>query len=155
MSSPSDHVKSAATDTPYLGPAIQVNTQNNHLHIGQIDLPDPARFNAFPPEAQKVLLLMTQKEQVFRQTAISRQQTEDAHFNKRNQWQAFITKTIAQLSSLSLAILVFYKALEFVKAGMTAQGFAVILGAMATFVIAVVTGKMAQGKQEAHSPDKS
>jgi uncharacterized membrane protein len=154
LSLPSAQPNSAPIDAPYAGPSIQVNTQNNHLHIGQIDLPDPARFNALPPEAQKVLLAMTQKEQTFRQTAITRQQTEDARFNKRNQWQAFITRTIAQLSSLVLSVLVFYKALEFVKAGMTAQGFTVMLGAMAAFVIAVVTGKMAQGKQAANSSDK-
>jgi uncharacterized membrane protein len=127
----------------------QYYTQVNILFpASQVELPAADKFAAFPPEAQKAILLAFNKEQNQRHEWLRTQQKIDHDLNTRSQLFNFFWKISGMVSGVIIILAMIGFGVYLIKIGASAFGVSMIISAIAGLVGTAVYGHRAISPQQ-------
>jgi len=125
--------------------AGQFYTQVNILFPSeQVELPPAEKFAAFPPEAQKAILLAFEREQVERHTWLKNQQTYDHRLNLQESNHFFVLRICGTICGTVLALTALLTGAWLVRSGASILGAAILIAAAAGLVGTAVYGHRAK-----------
>jgi hypothetical protein len=127
-----------------------VYTQVNILFPSeQVELPDAEKFKAFPPEAQKAILVAFEREQIERHSWLKNQQANEHKFNIQSERHYFCWKMAGVFGGLILAVTALLTGAWLVRHGASIIGTAIMMAAIAGLVGTAIYGHKAKEGQKA------
>ena len=121
----------------------------------EVELPSADKFNAFPPDAQKAILIAFRSEQQERHAWLKRQQANDHELNTRSQIFSFSTKLAGTIGAAVIVSIMIAGGIWLVKAGASAWGVSLIIAAISGLVGTAIYGHRNSQAQKQEPPPKS
>jgi hypothetical protein len=109
----------------------------------QVELPSADKFKAFPPEAQKAILVAFEREQIERHRWLANQQTNEHALNMQSERHFFVWKMAGLIGGVVLALGVLGSGAWLVAHGASTIGTATIIAAVAGLVGTAIYGHKA------------
>jgi hypothetical protein len=100
----------------------------------EVELPSADKFNAFPPEAQKVILLGFQREQMERHNWLKNQQKNDHQINLHAQRFAFVTQNLGTIMGAAVLIVLIIAGTTMILRGIPTAGASVLIATLGGFI---------------------
>ena len=121
----------------------------------QVELPDANKFKAFPPEAQKAILIAFEKEQTERHLWLKNQQMNEHLLNMQNGKHFFVWKLSGLAGGVLLSIVIFVTGAWLVAHGASTIGIAAMITTVAGLVGTAVFGHKSKGSESKDSDESA
>ena len=132
--------KSATDSQQFGGNYTQVNIM---FPASEVELPPAEKYNAFPPDAQKAILLGFQREQMERHGWLKNQQRNDHVLNVNAQRFAFYMQIAGLFTAFVIVIVMIIGGAWLVASGASAWGVSLIITAIAGLAGTAIYGHKA------------
>lgn len=116
----------------------------------EVELPPADKYKAFPPEAQKAILLAFQREQMERHSWLKNQQRNDHVLNTNAQRFAFVAQLAGTTGGVIIVIAMIICGTALLFKGVSAAGVSMIIAAIGGLV-----GTAVYGHHKTKPPEKS
>lgn len=120
----------------------------------EVELPAAEKFNAFPPEAQKAILVGFQREQMERHNWLKSQQKNDHQINVNAQKFAFITQNLGTAIGGAVIITMLIVGTILILNGAAAEGVALFIMNVGGLIGVAIWGHKERAKEGPKEPQK-
>ncbi len=118
----------------------------------EVELPAAEKYNAFPPEAQKAILLGFQREQGERHVWLKNQQRNDHLLNLNAQRNAFISQNLGTICGFTVILSMIILGAILLLRGVSAAGFTMIVTAVGGVIGVAIYGHRETAKPQRKNP---
>ena|SRR5437867_921802 len=113
------------------------------------------KFKAFPPEAQKAILIAFDREQTERHAWLKTQQKNDHEFNLQSEKHFSVWKMTGTIAGFTIIVLAMFFGVWLIKSGASAFGASLIITAIAGLIGTAVYGHYAKSIEAAQKRDNT
>ena len=118
----------------------------------EVELPAADKYNAFPPEAQKAILVGFQREQGERHAWLKNQQRNDHLLNLNAQRNAFISQNLGTVCGFTVILTMIILGAMLLLHGVSAAGFTMIVTAVGGVIGVAIYGHRETAKPAPKKP---